>query len=110
MSDLPEWTVLEHLDMALERQLVEEAPGDTTLRFRHAEIQQVLYQELSALRRRLLHRQAGEALELRYLTDPRRMAEELAYHFAEAGEAVVTSGVLANVPYQVTCSGFVFTR
>jgi anti-anti-sigma factor len=90
LTSLPEWTVLEHLDVALERQLVEEAPGETTLRFRHAEIQQVLYQELSTLRRRLLHRQAGEALELRYLTDPRRMAEELAHHFGEAGEAEKT--------------------
>ncbi len=86
MSDLSEWVILEHLDIALERQLIEEAPGETMLRFNHAEIQQVLYQELSVLRRRLLHRQAGEAIELRYLADPRGMAEELAHHFYEAGE------------------------
>ena len=86
MSNLSEWATLEHLDVALERQLIEEAPGDTMLRFSHAEIQQVLYQELSTLRRRLLHRQAGEALEMRFLSDPRRMAEELAHHFDEAGE------------------------
>lgn len=86
MSDLSEWAILEHLDVVIERQLIEEAPGETMLRFSHAEIQQVLYEELSTLRRRMLHRQAGEALERRYLTDPRRMAEELAHHFLEAGE------------------------
>ncbi len=86
MSELSEWVLLEQLDVPLERQLIEEAPGETTLRFTHAEIQQVLYEELSSLRRRLLHRQAGEALEVRYLADPRRMAEELAHHFYEASE------------------------
>ena len=86
MTDLSEWAMLEQLDEALERQLIQEAPGETRLRFSHAEIQQVLYEDQSALRRRLLHRQAGEALELRYLTAPRHMAEELAYHFDRAGE------------------------
>ena len=87
MSDQSEWSILEDLDVALERQLIHEAPGETMLRFSHAEIQQVLYEELSLLRRRLLHRQAGEALERRYLSDPnRRMAEELAHHFDQAGE------------------------
>ena len=86
VSNLSEWAVLEHLDVALERQLIEEAPGETMLRFRHAEIQHVLYQELSTLRRRLLHRQAGQALELRHLSDSGHLAEELAHHFDEAGE------------------------
>ena len=86
MADLSEWAVLEHLDVALGHQLVEEAPGETSLRFSHAEIQQVLYQELSTLRRRLLHRRAGEALEVRVLSDPKRLAEDLAHHFYQAGE------------------------
>ncbi|MDX1520555.1 MAG: tetratricopeptide repeat protein, partial [Anaerolineae bacterium] len=87
MSGLSEWELLERLDEALERQLVEEAPAETMLRFRHAEIQHVLYHELGNIRRRLLHRQAGDALEVRHLSDPRHMVEELAHHFEEAGEA-----------------------
>lgn len=84
MSGLSEWQVLEHLDMALERQLVQEVSGDSQLRFRHAEIQQALYDDLGPLRRRLLHRRAGEILEQR--TQPERLAEELAHHFSQAGE------------------------
>jgi len=86
MSGLSEWEVLEHLDMALERQLVQEVPGEASFCFRHAEIQDVLYADLGLLRRRLLHRQAGKALERRAGPKPEYMAEELAHHFGEAGE------------------------
>jgi predicted ATPase len=86
ISGLSEWEVLEQLDMALERQLVQEVAGDTMLRFSHPEIHYVLYAELGPLRRRLLHRQAGEALERRAMPEPERIAEELAHHFREAGE------------------------
>lgn len=86
MSGLPEWQTLEHLDMALERQLVQEVPGDFVLRFRHPEIQHVLYEDLGPLRRRMLHRQAGEALERRARAQPELIAEQLAYHFDKAGE------------------------
>jgi anti-anti-sigma factor len=86
MSGLSEWQVLENLDMALERQLVQEVPGDTLLRFRHTEIQRVLYDDLSPLRRRMLHGQAAEVLERLSLPEPERIAEELAYHFRSAGE------------------------
>ncbi|HOT90077.1 MAG TPA: tetratricopeptide repeat protein [Anaerolineae bacterium] len=86
MSDLSEWEVLEHLDEALERQLVEEVPGGVALRFRQSEIQYVIYTELGPLRRRLLHRKAGEALEYRAAGHTALLAEALAHHFSEAGE------------------------
>ncbi|MBN1874353.1 MAG: AAA family ATPase [Anaerolineae bacterium] len=102
MSGLSEWKVLEHLDEALERQLVEETghsemghhsaigqakmERDAHLRFPQAEIQYVLYADLGPLRRRILHRKAGEALEQRAGTELTRLAETLAYHFGEAGE------------------------
>ena len=82
MSDL---SVLEHLDMALERQLVQEAPGEGTLYFCHTEIQDVLYVDLGSRQRRLLHNQAGDAIEQRVKHDPERMVVELAHHFSEAG-------------------------
>ncbi len=96
MSNLPEWEALERLDLALERHLVEEVPGDGLLSFRQAEIQQVLYADLGPLRRRLLHRQAGEALERR-AKEPGGRAAELAHHFAEAGETekAIRYGLLA---------------
>lgn len=86
MSGLSEWEVLEHLTLAMERQLVQEAPGETMLRFSYAEIQHVLYADLGPLRRRMLHRQAGEALERLALPTPEHIAEKLSYHFNEAGE------------------------
>jgi len=97
MSGLSEWQLLERLDEAFERQLIEEIPASTQargprLRFRQTEIQDVIYADLGPLRRRLLHRKAGEALEQRAAgkTDNASFgdtfAEELAYHFGEANE------------------------
>lgn len=86
MSGLSERELLEHLDMALERQLVQEVAGDTALSFRHAEIQRVLYSDLGPLRRRILHRLAGEAMERFPTTGLGYSAAEMAFHFGEAGE------------------------
>ncbi len=85
MGGLSQWEALEHLDMALERELVQEAPGDVALRFRHSEIQSVLYVDMGRWRR-LLHRQAAEALERRAEVMSECTAAELAYHFTEAEE------------------------
>lgn len=92
MSGLTEWEVLERLDIALERQLVHEVLGETMLSFNHAEIQQVLYEEMSQLRRRALHLRAGEAVEQQTRPDPltglksERIVEQLAYHYGKAGK------------------------
>ena len=88
MSGLSEWEVLEHLDVALERHLLQEAPAadETLLHFSHPEIQQVLYADMGTLRRRMLHHRAGEALTRRAMPEPKQLAEELAYHFSEADE------------------------
>lgn len=86
MSDLSEWDVLENLDMALEKGLLTAALGDGLLRFRHTAIQQALYQELSALKQRFLHREAGDALERQHALNVREFAASLAHHFFQAGE------------------------
>ncbi len=86
MSGLSEWTVLDHLDLALERQLVQEVGGSETLRFRHAEIHHVIYNDLGMLRQRRLHHRAGEAIEQRAQPEPERLADALAHHFSAAGE------------------------
>jgi hypothetical protein len=84
-SGLTEWTVLDHLDLALERRLVQEVSGEL-LRFRHVEIHHVMYDDLGRLRRRRLHRRAGETIEQRSGLQPEERAGELAFHFGEAGE------------------------
>ncbi|MDM8521667.1 tetratricopeptide repeat protein [Anaerolineales bacterium HSG6] len=87
LTALSEWALLEHLDMALERQLLKELPNsDMQLQFSHAEIQRVLYADIGAVRRRLLHRQVGDILEKRFIDDPALYAETLAHHFNKAGE------------------------
>ncbi|RME49530.1 MAG: STAS domain-containing protein [Caldilineae bacterium] len=85
MSGLPETEVLEHLDIALERKLIVESTGEVTLRFNQAEVQTILYDEIGPLRQRILHRQAGEAMEKRAMPEPERLSSELAYHFYKAG-------------------------
>jgi serine/threonine protein kinase/phosphoribosyl 1,2-cyclic phosphodiesterase/tetratricopeptide (TPR) repeat protein/anti-anti-sigma regulatory factor len=85
VSGLSEWEVLERLDVALERQLVHEVPSQATamLSFNHAEIQQVLYEDMSPLRRRALHLQAGRAIEAQRDAES---VEQLAYHYGKAGK------------------------
>jgi anti-anti-sigma factor len=97
MSDLSEWDALENLDIALERQLIRELPDRGVLRFKHPVVQQVLYKNLSRLKRRLLHREAGEALKRRYPTETERIAPILANHFfqAEAFDRVLTHSLQA---------------
>ncbi|MDM8526588.1 tetratricopeptide repeat protein [Anaerolineales bacterium HSG24] len=87
LSDLSEWALLEHLDMALERNLLKElSTSDMQLQFSHIEIQRVLYADIGPVRRRLLHRQAGDIIEKRFVDDTVPYAETLAHHFNEAGE------------------------
>lgn len=99
ISGLSEWEVLEHLDMALERQLVQELPNENMLRFRHAEIRHVLYSDLGILRRRILHRAVAEWYETLYQQAQNRrpsthetekplplnaMLSSLVYHYHQA--------------------------
>ena len=88
VSDLSEWDALESLDIALERQLLSEVVGEQVLRFKHVTIQNVFYQNLSQLKRQLMHRESGEALERRAKLDgpSRDMSAALAHHFYQAGE------------------------
>jgi phosphoribosyl 1,2-cyclic phosphodiesterase/tetratricopeptide (TPR) repeat protein/anti-anti-sigma regulatory factor len=86
MSGMTDWEVLEHLDVAQQRRLLQEAPGEPLLRFSHSEIHYVLYADLGAMRRRLLHRQAAEAIEGTADGKSAPHAAELAHHYYEAGE------------------------
>jgi anti-anti-sigma factor len=86
LSGLSEWAVLEHLHLALERQLVQEVAGDNTLRFSHAEIHAVIYDDLGPLRRRRLHLRAGEVVERRLEHGDEGLTVELARHFVAARE------------------------
>jgi len=83
----PEPVLLDHLDTALAAQLIEERRDGSRERFGfvHALIQQALYDEQRAHRRRRIHLRAGEALE-RVQTARTEVSDELARHFLAAGE------------------------
>jgi len=87
VSELPEDTVLDHLEEAIGAlRLVEEVSGSPgSMTFAHALVRSTLLDELSTTRRVRLHRRVGEALERR----PHASAGELAHHFAEAATAGV---------------------
>jgi eukaryotic-like serine/threonine-protein kinase len=64
---------------------VRDTPG--RLRFSHALMADVLYQDLPPSRRLGLHRRIGEMLEAYYARDPEPHLAELAYHFFQAADA-----------------------
>jgi tetratricopeptide (TPR) repeat protein len=86
LSDLSKWDALESINIALERHLLKNAMGEQPLRFSHPIIQEVLYNGLSYLKQRLLHREAGEAMDRREPHVSVWNAGELAHHFFDAGE------------------------
>ena len=57
-----------------------------TMAFSNVEIQQVIYEDLSQLRRRMLHRHVGKTLEKFYADKLAPVASRLAYHFIQAGD------------------------
>ena len=80
--DCEEETLLLALDEARLAGVVTESSREfDTHSFTHAVVRQALYHELGLSRRTRLHRQLGKALEIRYGSDARRHASELAHHY-----------------------------
>lgn len=84
VCDEPSDTVLDALEEATERGLVEESgPAVDQYRFAHALVRESLLEEAGRLGRATLHERAGLALETTGGDDPERLTE-LAHHFFEA--------------------------
>lgn len=86
ISEFSEEEFFESLDEAMERNVLREVDGGTMLTFSHADVQQVIYEELPLHRRKLLHRQIGTMLENRHAENLEPIAGQLANHFLQAGE------------------------
>lgn len=85
VTELGEEDLVDLLDDGLRASVIEEVPTNAGLyTFAHALICHTLYEDLSATRRRLLHRRVGEALEELYAADPGDRIGELARHWCEA--------------------------
>ncbi len=100
VSGEDEGVLSETLDRATEARIVEELPGGNSFRFTHALIRETLYAGLGLLRRRALHRRAGEVLIEAARPDP----DTIAHHFSQAGDDrafdwLVRAGDRANQSY-----------
>ena len=90
VSGLDEAALLDAIKTAIEAQLVREetdSDGNETYAFRHALSREAVLTELLQRERRMLHKAVGEAIE-KSAARPEERAEELAYHFDEARDAV----------------------
>jgi len=82
VQDLGESDFLDAVDELLFRQILFETPDPAQLQFSHDLLRELSYEQLTAHRRRALHRRVGEMLEQAGLG--RASTEQLAGHFYEA--------------------------
>jgi tetratricopeptide (TPR) repeat protein len=87
VAGLPRDRLVEALDEAVAARVVTEAPTPGQLRFSHALVRDVLYDDLSPSRRVSLHQRTGEVLEALYAGNLDPHLAELAHHFTEATPA-----------------------
>ena len=86
LSELEPDELMDVLNEAMAERVLDDVPGAPgRARFGHALIRDTLYDGLTAARRMQLHREAGEALEALYSSDPEPHLAELAQHFVAAG-------------------------
>jgi DNA-binding SARP family transcriptional activator len=77
--------LLDVLGEAMAERILDDVPGSPgRARFSHVLIRDTLYDELTAAGRMQLHKEAGEALETTYRSDPEPHLAELARHFVAA--------------------------
>jgi len=90
IAELPGTRLIRAIEELVRPGLVEEQDedGSILLQFRHPLTRETLYQRLSLSRRRMLHGRVAEGLERIYGGRAMRHADELAYHFSEAGAPV----------------------
>lgn len=86
LTELDESSLLDRVEEAIRAQLIREVRGtaEDVYEFAQPMLRQVLYESIPRRRRRLLHRQAGEAIEKLRGRKQESHPEALAYHFSEA--------------------------
>jgi len=74
------------LEIMLARQLLIEKPGELVFDFSHHKLRDLVYEEMSLVRRRLLHRRIAQALAAQRGAPTDALAGQIAAHYQEAGE------------------------
>lgn len=88
IGDLGEDRLVDVLEEAVRAGVVTEVDGGADVySFSHALVRESLYEEVSAARRRRLHRRTGEALEQLHADDLAPRLAELSHHFGAAAKA-----------------------
>jgi DNA-binding CsgD family transcriptional regulator len=82
LSGLDEDELVDLVERAASRGLIEEASTGLEIRFTHALIREAIYESLRPIRRRRWHSRVGETLESRLASDP----DSIAYHYQQAGD------------------------
>jgi len=82
VAEAEEPQLVDALARGMEAHLLAETADGRGVRFAHALVREALYAGIPPLRRRALHRRAGEAL----LADPRPDPDAVAYHLRQAGD------------------------
>jgi len=80
IAECDEGVLLALAERGLDARLLSEGAGGDRVRFAHALIREALYERLSALRRRHIHRRVGEVLAAGRNPDP----DAVAFHFQQA--------------------------
>jgi DNA-binding SARP family transcriptional activator len=86
VADLGEDELVDRIDSVVRAQVIEELAGPAgRYTFSHGLIRDTVYDVLSATRRAVLHRHAGEAIEAAHGGNLEPYLSELAHHYAQAG-------------------------
>ena len=83
VAGTPEPDLVALVERAVEARVLDATPDGLAASFSHALIREALYESILPARRRLWHRQIGEALVSERSPDP----DALAYHFSQAGDS-----------------------
>lgn len=98
----PEQEVLTAVEAACQARLLVEEAGAYRYQFAHDLIREVIEEDLSAARRRSLHRQVAAAWEQASGMPP---PEVLAYHYAQAGDLAVALAHLSRAAERARAAG-----
>ncbi len=83
VMEVEDEVVLDAIDEALRLRLIRDVVAEDVLLFSYGKIREVLYSQISRLRRRALHRKVGQVLEAMYRSSTNQILDQLAYHYVQ---------------------------